>query len=586
MLAAGGEPSSHDEALASDHPLQWCRAEKAEMDNLIKLGVLKWVPADQVPQTAKYLKTKMVYKYKESMPGVPARFKCRLVCKGFMESKYEYGDSFAQVVRHETVRAFFAAAAANDEDMCSVDIVSAFCTAPINRTVYISEPAHFKRPGYVCMLGANMYGLVSAPSAYHKDFDKFLKSCMIHPDPNDTCLYTSSNPLYPNLQLIEYVDDLIIKSSKAEIARFKQDLIAKYEIRDYGEPRSFLGMEIVRDRKAKTIRLTQKAYIQQMAKVYGLLDSHPVDTPMTQALDQMVDGADRLPNASEYRKLVGSLMYCHAATRFDITHAVSQLSRRLTTPSMTDFKAAKRVLQYLYHSQEIGPKYYGSGPTSLVGYSDADYAGDLATRRSTSGRIFMLCDGPISWASKQQRSTSTSTAQAEYIALSQAAAECLWLRKVCATILHVPEMPTTNILEDNTAALKWCYNPINHGKQKHIPVAYHFVREQVTEFNNINVVAVSTEFQLADLYTKCLPAPRFKFLVDSIRGLNPAPQVRRTPSAFDTAKDTIRDAVESVISLKDRLKSMPQRDPQPFFDQHFQEPDPQKLQAQTLSPAA
>ena len=81
--------------------------------------------------------------------------------------------------------------------------------------------------------------------------------------------------MYPNLQIIEYVDDLILKASKVEIERFKKDLVSKYEIRDYGDPRSFLGMEVTRDRSAGTIRLTQKAYIKQLATVYGLLDSQP-----------------------------------------------------------------------------------------------------------------------------------------------------------------------------------------------------------------------------------------------------------------------------------------------------------------------
>ena len=131
---------------------------------------------------------------------------------------------------------------------------------------------------------------------------------------------------------------------------------------------------------------------------------------MSQALDQKVDSGERLPDPTVYRKLVGSLMHCHLATRFDSTFAISQLSRKLAKPTTTDFKAAKRVLQWMYHTQNIGPAYYGDKPVTLVGFSDADYAGDVATRRSTSGRIFMLCDGPISWASKQQRSTSTSTA--------------------------------------------------------------------------------------------------------------------------------------------------------------------------------
>ena len=190
----------------------------------------------------------------------------------------------------------------------------------------------------------------------------------------------------------------------------------------------------------------------------------------------------------------------------------------------------------------------------------------------------MLCDGPISWAAKQQRSTATSTAQSENIALSQAAAECLWLRKVCATVLHVDSMPTTNIAEDNAAALKWCYNPINHGKQKHIPVAYHFIREQVAQFGHLNIVPISTDFQLADLFTKVLPAPRYKFLVDSILGKNPTPLAPRTISG--KVKDMVSEATDELMSLKDRLAQQPEQPKESFFDDHFQEPDPVVLQQQ------
>ena len=229
------------------------------MDMLFKLGVLMWVQASKVPQEVKRISTKMVYKYKVAMPGVPPRYKCRLVAKGFMECKSEYGDSFAQVVRHETVRAFMASAAAQDEDLCSIDVCSAFCTAPINRTVFIKPPKGFERPGYELQLGKNLYGLVSAPAAYHKDFDKFLGESQIFPDRSDTCLYVSRNTRYLGLQIIEYVDDLILKGSKLAINNFKQDIQTKYEIRDYGAPQSFLGMEVQQDRERHTITLTQQA---------------------------------------------------------------------------------------------------------------------------------------------------------------------------------------------------------------------------------------------------------------------------------------------------------------------------------------
>ena len=143
-------------------------------------------------------------------------------------------------------------------------------------------------------------------------------------------------------------------------------------------------------------------------------------------------------------------------------------------------------------------------------------------------------------------------------------------------MLRVDGMPTTNLMEDNTAALKWCYNPINHGKQKHIPVAYHFIREQVVQFNNINVVPIPTETQLADLYTKCLPSPRFKFLVDTIRGLHPTPVARPTNAMVDTVKGALG---ETLLSLKERMLQLdPATQAQPFFNEHFEEPDPVLLQ--------
>ena len=173
---------------------------------------------------------------------------------------------------------------------------------------------------------------------------------------------------------------------------------------------------------------------------------------------------------------------------------------------------------------------------------------------------------------------ATSTAESEYVAVAQAAAECLWLRKVLAAIARIDSLPTTNIYEDNAAALKWCHNPVNHAKQKHIHVAFHFVREQITQFRNINVVAVPTEHQWADLFTKSLPAPRFKFLVDCIRGLDPAP-LCRTPK--DKAIDMmtgcvgkVSDAARAAANAFKRIDMQPAAPVNHFFEQHFHEIEP------------
>ena len=137
-------------------------------------------------------------------------------------------------------------------------------------------------------------------------------------------------------------------------------------------------------------------------------------------------------------------------------------------------------------------------------------------------------------------------------------------------------------MEDNQAALKWCYNPINHGKQKHIPVAYHFVREQVSQFGSLNVVGVETQYQLADLFTKIMPAPRMRFLVDSIRGLHPTPPIRPTPNWLESATETVSESVGDVMfNLKQHIQSSASEpDDKQFFMKHFEEPDPLQLQSQ------
>ena len=174
LTSEGGDPLNRKAAKASGIWDLWHKAELEEIRSLEELGVLKWVRMDSLPEGAKLLKNKIVYKSKPGMPGVPGRRKCRLVACGYMERPHEYGDTFAQVVRHETVRCFFAAAAQEDSCLRSVDICSAFLTSPINRTVYMRAPEGFERPGYCIQLGASIYGTADAPRAYHRDFDKYL----------------------------------------------------------------------------------------------------------------------------------------------------------------------------------------------------------------------------------------------------------------------------------------------------------------------------------------------------------------------------------------------------------------------------
>jgi hypothetical protein len=141
----------------------------------------------------------------------------------------------------------------------------------------------------------------------------------------------------------------------------------------------------------------------------------------------------------------------------------------------------------------------------------------------------MFMGAALTWASKQQRTVAVSTAESEYTAVSDCAREAMWVRRLVADLLGLDKIPVTPLMEDNTAAGKWCYNPVNHGKQKHIDIAYHFVREQIAEFGTLTIVPVPTVDQLADLATKALPAPRFEYLVRKVFNIAADRSLRSTP---------------------------------------------------------
>ena len=180
----------------------------------------------------------------------------------------------------------------------------------------------------------------------------------------------------------------------------------------------------------------------------------------------------------------------------------------LPNQKKTHLTALKRVLRYLKGTADHGILYQKqkSGST-CVGFSDADWAGDVSDRRSTSGYVFCMNGGVISWKSKKQDCVSLSTAEAEYVALSSAAQESVWLKKLITELGRPPSGPMT-IYEDNQSAIAMCKNPQYHGRAKHIDIKHHFVREKVAN-KNIALEYCSTSDMAADMFTKGLSREQF-----------------------------------------------------------------------------
>ena len=218
-----------------------------------------------------------------------------------------------------------------------------------------------------------------------------------------------------------------------------------------------------------------------------------------------------------YRSLVGSILYLQL-TRPDIAYAVKELSRFLINPGPKMWAAAKNVLRYLKGTQTHGIRFGGrasyntlaTSPSHLVGYSDSDWAGQVDDRKSTSGLIFYLNNGAISYACKSQKCVALSTAESEYVALGEAAREAIYLRMLLKDLGQEQIEPTV-IFEDNVAAEKLCKNNVHHSRTKHIDIKHHFIRE-IVEQKQIEIKHLASSEMLADLLTKALAFPTFSKL--------------------------------------------------------------------------
>ncbi|KAF8777457.1 Retrovirus-related Pol polyprotein like [Argiope bruennichi] len=210
-----------------------------------------------------------------------------------------------------------------------------------------------------------------------------------------------------------------------------------------------------------------------------------------------------------YRQAVGSLMYLATATRPDLAYAISIVSENLENHRTSDWCAVKRIFKYLRGTVDFGLLYQAKcHPNKLEVYSDADYAGDLKTRRSRTGMVSKFSCGALSWMSQKQKSVVLSTTEAEYVAANESAKELIWLKHLLSDITN---LETPSLLVDNASAVKLAKNPEYHKRSKHIDVRYHFVREKFID-GELFIKHVPGEMQLADIMTKPLPSVRFKEL--------------------------------------------------------------------------
>ncbi|KAK9051665.1 hypothetical protein SSX86_028293 [Deinandra increscens subsp. villosa] len=300
-----------------------------------------------------------------------------------------------------------------------------------------------------------------------------------------------------------YVDDIVITGNDVKmIENVKTALKTKFKIKDLGHLKYFLGIEVVNSEKG--LCLSQRKYCLELLAEYGLTGCKPVNCPIEQnyvITSLCAKNNLTLSNISGYQKLVGKLIYL-SHTRPDISYSVHFLSQFMHAPTNGHLQIALRLLKYLKKSPGMGI-FIGSGSlTDLKVYADADWAKCLITRKSVTGFCVFLGGSLISWKSKKQTTISRSTAEAEYRAMCAGTCEVMWLINLLSELKIVVNLPVP-VYCDNSAAISISSNPVFHDRTKHFELDLFFLRDQTLK-GCIKPISVSSELQLADLFTKGL----------------------------------------------------------------------------------
>ena len=297
----------------------------------------------------------------------------------------------------------------------------------------------------------------------------------------DPCLYVSSNSEGEIFIIAVYVDDIILGGkSEARLNEVKKELSIKFKMKDLGLLHYFLGVTVARNLSTGEIWLGQPYYTEKLLQRFGMNDCKPVSTPVNSGVKLTRCEEDEILEQKRYQAAVGGLLYLSTKTRPDIAYAVSNVARFCAKPTNEHWTAIKRIFRYLKGTSNLGLLYRDNTSPVCTGYSDADWAGDIGDRKSTSGYMFLQGGAAISWKSNKQPCIALSTTEAEYVALSAAAQEAIWIQKLTSDLLN-KNIQGTTIMEDNQSAICLAKNQLTHGKTKNIEIKYHFVRDLVED---------------------------------------------------------------------------------------------------------
>lgn len=522
VAQAGGDPLSGDPTSlreaqeAPDWP-KWEQAIAVEMDNLRAHGTYDLVVR---PEGAHVIGSRLVFHRKRDADGSVKQCKVRVVAQGFSQIPgVDYNETFAPVAKSSSLRVMIALAARFSWPLIQLDVKSAYLNGDLDEEIYMRQPPGTVAQGdehLVCRLRKSLYGLKQAGHAWYRKYRTSMTALgMTRSESDHACFWQHEGE---SLALVgTIVDDMLVTGTPDLVERFRAGIKTQFTVTDAGEVAWLLGIEVVRDLNAGTVRLAQRSAIDTVMRAMHLEGAKPASTPI--AVGGVLDKT-QCPTTTfavaemagiPYREGVGMCMYIAVTTRPDIAYAVHRLAQYMSNPGRPHWEALKRLVRYLMGTRESWLT-YGSDTSGLAGYTDADWGSSDDTRHSVCGYVYTFDGGAISWSAKKQNVVALSSTEAEYIGITHAAKEAIWLRALLGDLID-PSFAThaVRLYSDNKSAMDLARNNAFHSRTKHIAIRYHFIREAV-ERGEVDLGYRCTEDMPADVFTKPLTRRRLDHL--------------------------------------------------------------------------
>ncbi|CAI7844375.1 unnamed protein product, partial [Closterium sp. NIES-53] len=411
-------PSSYAEAIEGPYSSQWQAAMDAEMASWKSTGTY----VDEVPPAGANIVSGMwIFRVKRP-PGSPPVFKARYVARGFSQRQgVDYFQTFSPTLKMTTLRVLLHVAAHRDYELHSLDFSTAFLQGSLHKEIWLRRPPGFTGsfpPGTQWSLWRPVYGLRQAPREWHDTLRTTLAALGFAPSTADPSLFLRTDTLLPPFYILVYVDDLVFATADtAGLAHVKSELQKRHTCTDLGELRSYLGLQITRDRARHTITVTQSHMVQQVLQRFDFTYSSPQATPLsTRRSLSALPSDESVEPSGPYPELVGCL----------ITLGMGLVLR-------------------------------GRSPVVLTGHADASWVDDLAMQRSSQGYTFSLGSGSVLWQSTRSSSVLSSSCEAEIYAGAMAAQELRWLTYLLSDLGEPPRSPPVLLL--CFVLFEWSYDP-------------------------------------------------------------------------------------------------------------------------------